>query len=311
MIEAIKKEYELPSVLLTQILTSNPQAAKSEEVQKAIDDRVLPLDEWQKEQINQGLLWVSQKEELEAQMAGHLYLRSAANTSLIKQIAQDENISDRFSAISELLDDEVFLHERLIKASLFRAHGDLNGAVELLEGASGIFALKPAEEDEIQTLAYLWELESQIALMESPSLTESIEDELYNFYFGMGNVSGAKAMDLLVKYGDYDYEPYLLSSPQLRSIQADQIMLSDEPIACVYPNPAKDFTILRLSTPLSSSHYVQLLDVTGRIIESWILHPGQLEMLIPTEQYPVQSYSVVISDVNGLIVESIVLVKQP
>lgn len=311
MIETIKKEYELPAVLLTQILSSNPQAAKSEEVQKALDDRAMPLDEWQKEQINQGLLWVSQKEELEAQMAGQLYLRSAANASLIKQIAQNENISDKFSAISELLDDETFLHERLIKASLLRAQGDLNGAVALLEGASGFFALKPAEEEEIQTLAYLWQLESQLALMEAPSLTEAQEDELYNFYFGMGNGSGAKAMDLLVKYGAYDYEPYLLSSPELRSFQSDRFVVSDEPIAFVYPNPATDFAILKLGTPLSSSHYVQILDVTGRILESWILQPGQLEMLIPVQQYPVQSFSVVISDANGLIVESISLVKQP
>ncbi len=71
MIEAINKEYELPASLLTLILNSNPHAAKSGRVQKELDERMQPLEEYQRAMIDEGLDLVSFKEELEARRSHH------------------------------------------------------------------------------------------------------------------------------------------------------------------------------------------------------------------------------------------------
>ena len=311
MIEAIKKEYELPSVLLTQILTSNPQAAKSEDIKQALSDRLVPLDDWQKEQIDLGLTWVSRKEELEAIMDEQLYIRNSANVNLINDIIESEQIQDKQSAILELLDVNGFLHDRLVQASMLRSGGDLDGAVGLLDATSSAFNLKEGELLEITTLGHLWELESELVTLDNPVLSEEQMDDLYNIYFGMGNVTGAKAMEILVVYGEFDYEPYLLSEPELRNTFSPTNTNDSFGSISIFPNPGADFSILKLGKPAYSPLTIKLLDITGRIMDTWSMEPGQTELLIPLEHLSPQMLSVAVFEASGSLKCTLPLVKQP
>ena len=98
MIEAIHKKNDLHSVLFAQILASNPQAAKSADVKERMEHKLLPFDEYQKAEIMEGLEWVSQKEMLEAEMTMILQERTLSLLTIAKEIAADENITDKSSA---------------------------------------------------------------------------------------------------------------------------------------------------------------------------------------------------------------------
>jgi len=70
MITAVNKEDVLSSSMVTDILSANPQAAKSEEIMDQVENRINPLTDEQMSQVLEGLTETGGKEILEGEIAG-------------------------------------------------------------------------------------------------------------------------------------------------------------------------------------------------------------------------------------------------
>ncbi len=70
MVSSVEKENVLNSAMVTDILSSNPQAAKSDSVQQSLDSRTYQLSNNQRAQIDQGLFTIGAMEALKADLSG-------------------------------------------------------------------------------------------------------------------------------------------------------------------------------------------------------------------------------------------------
>ncbi|MDZ4751247.1 MAG: hypothetical protein SGI87_06500 [Flavobacteriales bacterium] len=156
MLEAIQKDYELPAALLTSILSSNPTAAKSEWVQKELDRRALPLNEWQRTQIEVGLEIVSYKESLEEQITEKLTERWDFVNDHILEINSNSTIIDKPIAVLNIPDPNNFLSDRILTIQLMRELGMNESATLHLESIPQDFKCNEWMLMELAQLAQVW-----------------------------------------------------------------------------------------------------------------------------------------------------------
>lgn len=173
MLASIEKEYELPAVLLTQILASNPAAALSDKIQKALDNRMMQLEEYQRTEINEALTWVSQKQILETQMQDFKLQRNTALSHIAHSMAMDETIANPTEQLMALLDENKFADERLWKVDLLFRSGYRLEALEMLESTPEVFKLDDDATEELNDLIMVYSLEKQLVENGLEELTET------------------------------------------------------------------------------------------------------------------------------------------
>jgi len=196
MIEAIHKKNDLHSVLFAQILASNPQAAKSADVKERMEHKLLPFDEYQKAEIMEGLEWVSQKEMLEAEMTMILQERTLSLLTIAKEIAADENITDKSSAYLAVLHPDLFLDDAIAKAEIQLSTGDYDDALTTLNNVITSFELKPDAHQEL--IDWIDVLETKYLLETNEATTLSMEqfNTLAHVFFEPGSYT-------ITAYGHY------------------------------------------------------------------------------------------------------------
>ncbi|HPI85008.1 MAG TPA: C1 family peptidase, partial [Bacteroidales bacterium] len=105
MKQAIYKENVLPNVMIRDILTVNPQSAKSEEVLDALDTRYEPMPDYMMGQIMEGQNILGTKELLEAQIQSWWIVRSKAKVELFRQYLSDTNLVSQADSIITFLEE--------------------------------------------------------------------------------------------------------------------------------------------------------------------------------------------------------------
>jgi len=100
MITAATKEDVLPPAVITEILSENPQAAKSDTVMKILENRTTPLTEDQLATIEEGLFVIGAKESLETKLSGY---RSEYNNALKRIIQFYKNDTVNSSAVDSVI----------------------------------------------------------------------------------------------------------------------------------------------------------------------------------------------------------------
>jgi len=83
----------LPSAMVSDILSANPQAAKSDNVMQAVDQRTNMLSDEQLDQVNQGKYIIGAKESLEAKLSYFRAKRNYAMNNIIRYYRNDTLIS--------------------------------------------------------------------------------------------------------------------------------------------------------------------------------------------------------------------------
>lgn len=270
MIEAINKEYDLPSSLLTIILQSNPHAAKSGKVQKELDERSMPLEEYQRAMVDEGLELVSYKEELEAYRSyldnRYLFILNQIIYDILSDDTEDDKITAIESAIQgyETVDHYYLLVDLLVDAE------KISDAEAKLNQIGIVFNLDPRRNAEYMDYMNVYSIIFDKVESGSQTLTTSEFDQLETIALKNSTMAAGLALATLKEYADYFFiepliEPdYQGKSNKARNHRAKVPMLSD---IKVYPNPASDIVLANIPSEYETVR-VLIFDSNGRQVKS-------------------------------------------
>lgn len=308
MIAAIQKEYELPAALLTEILSNNPSAAKNEAIQLEIENRMLPLDEWQKQQINAGLELVSQKELLEEELSTLISERWAAINLQVDEINYNNSDTDKSLAVMNILDPVHFYSDRQLYIQLLMERGSYIEAIEWLESIPIDFKTDQSILGEIESLSLIWGIEHLAMQSEMPTLSDPQKAQLTDIFYSGNSWASSEALRILYANSEYAYIEPLLECTDRENRELILKTDTNEPQYMVYPNPAENYcTFERLSTESECS--LRVVDVNGKVILSFELITGQKQIVIPISELRSGSYGLLVMDKVGATIWNTVLVK--
>lgn len=274
MVEAINKEEVLSPSLITDILTENPQSAKSDTVQLALDARSDQLSAEQRYAIDQGWFLIGAKESLESELALASSNRSREFNKLIRYFKNDTTLFSTYDSIITYLTNDNTLESKYSLALEYLNKSDSNSAINVLENIPLTFALSASQVNYHQYFVEYLDLRIRL-LAEGKSLLEADSLEKIQIRSLFNSADGSLKMRLknvLFEIDNFYYqEPYIL--PEVGRKQKEHRPNSNyRPIYSnglkLYPNPAADFCIIEYTTKsLNANTYVQIIDIEGRKIK--------------------------------------------
>ncbi len=307
MIAALQK-YEIPNVLLTQILASNPSATQSMEVQAAMDNRPIPFDEYQQEQIALGLFMISSRTNLEDLMGEKITDREVALRCLIAEIEADESITDKDASIAALLNEDTYYNDLLAKANMLAAKGEYVHSKTLLTSAASMFPLAHQDEVDMDALANVFDIEEELTSLPTPVISSSQISELESMLNTTTAIVSTRALDLLIEYANREYiEPIIDDEPDLRSMQVSKEG-KGKTMVRVYPNPAHDMVTLEYSSGGVAS--IELYDLSGRLIQSQQTNTNALQFILLIKDLSPGLYEARLFSASNAIITTATIVKQ-
>ncbi|MFN0032517.1 MAG: T9SS type A sorting domain-containing protein, partial [Flavobacteriales bacterium] len=295
MLATIERQFQLPQVLLTQLLASNPTAAKSVEIQKALDNQSTPLSEYQREQIDIGLTIISVKEHYEANISALQAQRDQSIHSLMDAIDEDPEHPNPIGAKLALLSNPLFLTDVYLKSELLMANGQYANAVALLENADSYCKLTRADVEEIFHLVYLATLEENLPEL----LSNSQENMLETIRTTSGPWASAWAESIMVRFGLKEiYSPIYTPDDVPPHLRSSKVSKSDvaEAITC-YPNPAKAFAVVQTEQGIITA--ICLTDVAGKTVWKQAYNNQSQQQVVDTASCAAGCYNVQVTLADG------------
>lgn len=144
----------LPSIMLTQVLSENPQAAKSDNVITALDNRENQLPYYMRDAIDQGRFSTSQKENIENEIAILRTERARIFAGLLAKYSNDTTQTSQDSLLL-LLQNETDLRGHYRLMSYYISKKDRVNAQNIFNSIPDNFELSAKEENEYNAMSVL------------------------------------------------------------------------------------------------------------------------------------------------------------
>ncbi len=275
MKSAINKENVLPPEMVTDILIANPQSAKSNGVLTEVENRILPLTDEQKEAIMQNWYITGAKESLESKLSAYKSAYTAALYDLLEKFRYDTTLANPHDSIIVVLENENSLWSKYTLISEYMATENFTNATNTLNSIPTDFELTTGQMVEYQDYGDVFDILAELqqqgkTIYEIDSLQKQT---LYSVAFKEESRANAWARSVLLSTDTLSYlEPVLLPT-YLKSIAIIPIpaqKTSFENRLMVYPNPAKDYFIIRYELDnYYADAIIQLTDISGRIVKRY------------------------------------------
>jgi hypothetical protein len=285
IVATIQKEYELPKSLLASLLAANPNVAKSDELQKALDERMDPLDDYQRNLINTGKDWFSMRELKEMEID---QLQCEIDKILFQMQLSGISAQD----MSNLLDPYEY-NQLLMQANLELALGHIDLAKNLIQNAS-LFKNTEINVSSLGTWQSIMQIRNRVQKEGGQLTTEEI-NVLESIWNTNSDNYGYLAYLQLITYADY--EP--IEAPEIEELRAEEeqkngIFSTETLEILIWPNPAKE--IINIDVPLQIDVItpILILDAIGRIVLEKTLAPGQQQITIPIDSLSAGIYRILI-----------------
>ena len=299
LIEAIQKEAELPPLLLTLILESNPHAAKSGTIQEKLDQRSIPLEEYMRDMIDQGLYVISTKEELESRLSHYENEQHSEMNVAIMDVLTDSSLVDKMTEVDQLLANtgRETLDLRYLRIELHLEEGQLTTAQALLDDIATDFYLNERKGQEYLDFQYCYSLLIAKAGNGEGSLSGTEESELLTIAFKRNSRARALAEVILAGYTEYLIEEVLMQPGTVAKSQQGR-RRAGKPIAKefngieLFPNPASDYLVVRNSF---TGHDFSIVTSDGKVLSKGVLASERRITVIDTSQLPTGSYKLITS----------------
>jgi hypothetical protein len=301
-------QYNLPNVLLYQILASNPSAAKSDRIRDLMDSKPIPFNEYQKAQVLLGLTLSSSKEELEGAMSGLLADRSIALTCLLKDIEDNDAIDDKLPAMLALLDETKYFNDLLLKIDLFAQYGLYSSAINLANSPSAYLRLSSQDKLDLLSLSNILVIEQSLYGNESAILSANDIQILEAILHSNSSNASERALTNLIKYSDYKYEDYILDDQdaepkRLAAAPANQ----NANIANIYPNPTSGLVIVDCTAAIST---VRVLNTLGQEVLVQPTTPSTQQHAVDLTNLAAGIYEIRLIGLDGTMLSSSKLIKE-
>lgn len=292
------KEYGLTAPMVRDVLVANPQAAKSKEIEKILDERIAELPDYMIEQIKSGLTQVSPKEYLEYQKAEQDRIFNEAVFNLTGYYySQKDKLAYAGDSIVKLLGLKKEPAYMLILADYYMSEGNPSKATGTLSLMQSELNLSRAESEEVQNLAAFYNYYNEILSDTSKniiSLDSTSLAVLRGFEEG-GGTAGDKARALLMLNNATDYmEPVYMPEMIIvpKSVSANFKNTADDGLFAIYPNPANEYFNLKYSVPeLSGTVQLVITDNLGRVVCQQQLYNLQDIIIVKTDYFAEGNYN--------------------
>ena len=309
-----EKEDGLSNAMIRNVLVANPASAKSNEVQEKLDNRLNPLPDYMRYQIDQGINQISAREAMEQLVSGHKYNRDKAIKKGVHLVLSDTLLSDieKKNQLIEFYANTGDKNHEIKIAMLHDRFGETQLADEiyeslLFESQGTAFAAELEEYLEYRTLISGWN-----------AITDLNADQLLllDSYSLGGQMTASKARGLLVLNGvEVDPEPTVMPEEGDKSFggkeESKWDTAFDNTMMLIYPNPTEHFVTLRYTVAETFNQLiVVVLDVKGNAVWNKKLHYDQDEIIIKMENLPTGNYYIqLLKDGQTLKTEKVTLVK--
>ena len=317
MISAAEKENVLPNSIITEILTANPQSAKSSKILNKLSDRIVPLNEYEMASINANDSILGKKGILESKKAFYSSQKVQAVNQLIRLHMEYNTYYLNDSIEMEL--DNIRTPQSYYKQAFCRFNqGDSIGVVSKLMAVNSDFDLTTHHSNMQNKYEDYFEL--LLALQANDKdLTEidiTAKNSLYSIIQNTNDILQSYCRNILISTDNMIYkEPYVL--PDTSTTKSEQITIPFVNISTkntnyikLYPNPAREYITFEYQTPLiSSDAEVNIYSVSGIYIEGFKLNNTFGQRILDLRNYSSGTYIISIL-ANGKLLQTEKFTKQ-
>jgi len=280
MVTTIQQQEVLPAAIVTEILTANPQSAKSDKVLDEVYARA-DISNSQIDQIEANAMVTGAKESLEIRLAHYNGQRSYALNRLIAAYKTDTSSINAADSIIVLLNTQDFAEAKYQLAFEYLAKGELQMAQNTLQAIDDTYRLDAEALSEHARLEAYMSVLVQLAQTNKNiyQVSAAQKANLFNLRQNSTGLAGAWATNLLNTVDDtlYYKESYLLPTEGNKSVivkrKRPDIKIFESNKLKVYPNPAKDYVIVEY----------QLVDDAERVVVKVIDNNGFIRRTIEQE----------------------------
>jgi len=277
---SIAKENVLSSEMITEILSANPHASKSDQVLAALSIRNNQLTDIQLGTIMEGLGIIGPKESLEIEIANNKIKHTKALSMLTSYYRNHYTSSEASDSIISLFFAHGNLH-RMYDASIeFLCRFDTLNAKLLFNSVPTKFTLSVVEQEEYDNLREY--LSARIEMIKNGDIIINpdsvVKARLYAIISDVDNIPSVFARNLLISSDTLNYEEsIILPQPELKhgnNLRDKKYSLGNAPTFNVFPNPASLYFIVEHEFLLNVTGRLDLIDATGRLCKRVYIKPG-------------------------------------
>lgn len=306
---AIDKENVLPNAMIRDVLTANPQSAKSPAVLQTINARINPMPENMMDEIMQGATVFGPKELIEQRLALHKTKRDRSLTKLLRHYRSDTlNQAASNDSIIVLLQNQLHPEPHYELAMLYLNRNDSINAFNTLDYINTNFDLTQKQmvvhELYADLLEILWEMKkTNVLLPDSLQINELLDIASY-----LKTKPGTYALNMLIRSGELLYEEPVYFPPTFKAKPIWNLNGKKESkkpsFLKIFPNPAASyFTAEYLLQGEVAQACVTLTDIEGNELKKIDLSDKQSQIIVPTNGCSEGTYVLKLIG-NGKVIES-------
>jgi len=292
MVSAVNQETVLDAAMVTDILSENPQAAKSDTVLYELGNRMNPLSDDQMTEVMQGLYTTGAKEALESNLAGFRNDHSRTLNNIVRYYASDTLCVSPVDSLIAWLGQNEYLWAKYHQVFAMNEKGDSAGVSALLENIAAGYSFTAAMTADHQNYLDLLDLFSQ-CMDSSKSILQidsAVISEMNSINQDSCGLTYIYAKNILTALGEVDYsEPYLLPAPGMKETKVfwHKNTIVERNTVKVYPNPAGTYCVFEIELKdFKPGSVLVISDEQGKKIESLVLKKNHDYLVYPLGKIP-------------------------
>ncbi|RLD51337.1 MAG: hypothetical protein DRI94_06350 [Bacteroidetes bacterium] len=306
MVSSTSVEDVLPSIMVKQVLASNPGAAKSDHVQNALDNRQNQLPQYMRDEINLGKDSLSHKEKLESKLSAFKNKRENLINRKITRLLLDTT-EQSLDTIENLLSSENSLHRVYQLVNFYISQNRIQNAQTLFADIPQNFDLSNTQQTEYEKNAQFYTVKFALKNAEKSWFEMSNEQKLLIHTLADDSTTNAgmqaRAVLSLIENKDYGYPIPDIEEGGNKNANPDPENLPET--FSVYPETAKDYFFVNCNLKELKMKYakIQILDAKGSVIQEIKLNKAENHIKISTASLKSGMYSVCLKS-NGNVIET-------
>ncbi|MHC1707731.1 MAG: T9SS type A sorting domain-containing protein [Bacteroidales bacterium] len=303
MATAIVKENVLTNAIVRDVMVSNPQSAKSEDLMQAIENRSDTMPQYMKDQILAGQNILGGKEILESSLSFNSQNYYEALYNLMRCYYNDSVSYQKVDSINQTLSNINNLWSDYQRVANYFLIKDTLSAGYLLDSIPSKFSLTVQESERYDATKDFYYLYTKILnnSLGFQVLDSNLVNALIQLYSSEFPPNSSLARNTLIANKRLKYEEpiYLSESNSSRQKIKPKTVSTDLKLIRVFPNPAKGFVTVEYQLkPDELPARLCIFDSRGALSSEYKIYREKDQIIIPTRELTNGAYLISIMKGN-------------